>query len=75
MQERKPLSKEQIEDALEGFPEQERQVLQRRFGLHEGRSRTREEVSKEFQVTAESLRQLEAKLRHKLELPQPEQRA
>ncbi len=69
MQERKPLSKEQIEEALERFPEQERQVLQRRLGLHEGRSRTREEVCKEFQITPKSLRLLEAKLRHKLELP------
>ena len=69
MQERKPLSKEQIEEALERFPEQERQVLQRRLGLHEGRSRTQEEVCKEFQVTPEFLRQLEAKLRRKLELP------
>jgi RNA polymerase primary sigma factor len=75
MQERKPLSKEQVEEALERLPEQEYQMLQRRFGLNEGRSRTREEVSKEFQVTPESIRQLEAMLRRKLELSQPEQRS
>jgi DNA-directed RNA polymerase sigma subunit (sigma70/sigma32) len=68
MQERKPLSKEQIEEALERFPEQERQVLHRRLGLGEGRSRTPEEMSKEFQVTPEELRQLEAKLGRRLEL-------
>ncbi len=63
------LLKEQIEEVLEGLTERERKVLQLRFGLEDGRSRTLEEVGREFEVTRERIRQIEAKALRKLRYP------
>jgi RNA polymerase primary sigma factor len=63
------LLKEQVEDVLESLTERERKVLQLRFGLDDGRSRTLEEVGKEFHVTRERIRQIEAKALRKLRHP------
>ncbi len=63
------LLKEQVEDVLDSLTERERKVLQLRFGLDDGRSRTLEEVGKEFKVTRERIRQIEAKALRKLRHP------
>ncbi|MBE3564241.1 MAG: RNA polymerase sigma factor RpoD [Thermogemmatispora sp.] len=63
------LLKEQVEDVLASLTERERKVLQLRFGLDDGRSRTLEEVGKEFHVTRERIRQIEAKALRKLRHP------
>jgi RNA polymerase primary sigma factor len=63
------LLKEQVEDVLESLTERERKVLQLRFGLDDGRSRTLEEVGKEFHVTRERIRQIEAKALRRLRHP------
>ncbi|MBM3131566.1 MAG: RNA polymerase sigma factor RpoD [Chloroflexi bacterium] len=63
------LLKEQIDEVLEGLTERERKVLQLRFGLEDGRSRTLEEVGREFEVTRERIRQIEAKALRKLRYP------
>jgi RNA polymerase primary sigma factor len=63
------LLKEQIDDVLGSLTPRERQVLQLRFGLEDGRSRTLEEVGKKFQVTRERIRQIEAKALRKLRHP------
>jgi len=63
------LLKEQIEDVLSSINPRERLVLQLRFGLEDGRSRTLEEVGKEFNVTRERIRQIEAKAIRKLRHP------
>jgi RNA polymerase primary sigma factor len=63
------LLKEQVEDVLHALTERERKVLQLRFGLDDGRSRTLEEVGKEFKVTRERIRQIEAKALRKLRHP------
>lgn len=63
------LLKEQIEDVLETLTERERKVLKLRFGLEDGRARTLEEVGKEFEVTRERIRQIEAKALRKLRGP------
>jgi RNA polymerase primary sigma factor len=63
------LLKEQIDDVLSSLTPRERQVLQLRFGLEDGRSRTLEEVGKKFQVTRERIRQIEAKALRKLRHP------
>jgi RNA polymerase primary sigma factor len=63
------LLKEQIEDVLESLTPRERRVLQLRFGLEDGRSRTLEEVGREFNVTRERIRQIEAKALRKLRHP------
>src|SRR5438876_1103642 len=55
------LLKEKIKDVLETLTERERQVLEQRFGLVDGYSRTLEEVGRQFQVTRERIRQIEAK--------------
>ncbi|MBT9149072.1 MAG: RNA polymerase sigma factor SigA [Dehalococcoidia bacterium] len=60
------LLKEQIEEVLEGLTERERKVLKLRFGLEDGRGRTLEEVGREFQVTRERIRQIEAKALRRL---------
>ena len=60
------MLKEQVEGLLDRLTERERAVLSLRFGLSDGRSRTLEEVGKEFQVTRERIRQIEAKALHKL---------
>jgi RNA polymerase primary sigma factor len=63
------LLKEQIDDVLSSINPRERLVLQLRFGLEDGRSRTLEEVGKEFNVTRERIRQIEAKALRKLRHP------
>ncbi len=63
------LLKEQVESVLNGLSERERKVLQLRFGLDDGRSRTLEEVGREFKVTRERIRQIEAKALRKLRHP------
>lgn len=65
----KQLLKEQIEDVLYTLTSREQRVLQLRFGLEDGRSRTLEEVGKEFDVTRERIRQIEAKALRKLRHP------
>jgi RNA polymerase primary sigma factor len=63
------LLKEQIDDVLSTLTDREKKVLQLRFGLVDGRSRTLEEVGKEFGVTRERIRQIEAKALRKLRHP------
>jgi len=63
------LLKEQIDDVLSSLTPREQRVLQLRFGLEDGRSRTLEEVGKEFGVTRERIRQIEAKALRKLRHP------
>ena len=63
------LLKEQIEDVLCSLNEREQKVLKLRFGLEDGRARTLEEVGKEFDVTRERIRQIEAKALRKLRHP------
>jgi RNA polymerase primary sigma factor len=63
------LLKEQVEDVLASLTGRERRVLQLRFGLEDGRSRTLEEVGREFGVTRERIRQIEAKALRKLRHP------
>ena len=63
------LLKEQLTDVLATLTERERKVLRLRFGLDDGRARTLEEVGKEFNVTRERIRQIEAKALRKLRHP------
>ena len=63
------LLKEQINEELQNLTEREQKVLRLRFGLDDGRARTLEEVGKEFQVTRERIRQIEAKAIRKLRQP------
>jgi len=63
------LLKEQIDSVLSSLTLREQQVLQLRFGLEDGRSRTLEEVGKRFKVTRERIRQIEAKALRKLRHP------
>ena len=63
------LLKEQLEEVLGTLTERERKVLTLRFGLEDGRARTLEEVGKEFNVTRERIRQIEAKALRKLRHP------
>jgi RNA polymerase primary sigma factor len=65
----KQLLKEQIEDVLTTLTPREKRVLELRFGLEDGRSRTLEEVGVEFNVTRERIRQIEAKALRKLRHP------
>ena len=65
----KQLLKEQLDEVLSTLTPRERRVLQLRFGLEDGRSRTLEEVGKEFNVTRERIRQIEAKALRKLRHP------
>ena len=63
------LLKEQLVDVLNTLTEREQKVLRLRFGLDDGRARTLEEVGKEFEVTRERIRQIEAKALRKLRHP------
>jgi RNA polymerase primary sigma factor len=63
------ILKDQIGDVLRTLTPREQRVLQLRFGLEDGRSRTLEEVGKEFSVTRERIRQIEAKAIRKLRHP------
>ncbi len=63
------LLKEQLADVLDTLTPREEKVLRLRFGLEDGRSRTLEEVGKEFNVTRERIRQIEAKALRKLRHP------
>ena len=63
------LLKEQVADVLSSLTPRERKVLELRFGLEDGRSRTLEEVGREFSVTRERIRQIEAKALRKLRHP------
>ncbi len=64
------LLREQVEEILEELNERERQVLEMRFGLTDGRTHTLEEVGRAFNVTRERIRQIEAKALRKLRHPQ-----
>ena len=61
--------KEQLAEVLDTLTPREEKVLRLRFGLEDGRSRTLEEVGKEFNVTRERIRQIEAKALRKLRHP------
>ena len=63
------LLKEQVDEVLFTLTDRERRVLQLRFGLEDGRSRTLEEVGREFSVTRERIRQIEAKALRRLRHP------
>jgi RNA polymerase primary sigma factor len=65
----KELLKEQVQNALSVLTERERQVLEMRFGLQDGKDYTLEEVGKHFKVTRERIRQIEAKALRKLRHP------
>ena len=63
------LLKEQLDEVLDTLTEREQKVLRLRFGMDDGRARTLEEVGKEFDVTRERIRQIEAKALKKLRHP------
>ncbi len=63
------LLKEQIDRVLDELTPREKRVLQLRFGLKDGHTRTLEEVGQEFNVTRERIRQIEAKALRKLRHP------
>jgi RNA polymerase primary sigma factor len=63
------MLKEQMDDVLDSLSTRERRVLELRFGLEDGRQRTLEEVGREFGVTRERIRQIEAKALRKLRHP------
>ena len=63
------LLKEQLDEVLDTLTEREQYVLRLRFGMDDGRARTLEEVGKEFDVTRERIRQIEAKALRKLRHP------
>jgi RNA polymerase primary sigma factor len=63
------LLKDRLKDVLSTLTEREQQVLNLRFGLADGYSRTLEEVGKQFNVTRERIRQIEAKALRKLRHP------
>ena len=63
------MLREELANALESLTDRERQVVKLRFGLEDGRARTLEEVGKEFNVTRERIRQIEAKALRKLRHP------
>ena len=61
--------REQLSEVLDTLTPRERKVLELRFGMVDGRCRTLEEVGKEFDVTRERIRQIEAKALRKLRHP------
>ena len=63
------LLREQLDSVLDSLTDREKKVLKLRFGLEDGRQRTLEEVGKEFNVTRERIRQIEAKALRKLRHP------
>jgi RNA polymerase primary sigma factor len=63
------LLREQLNSALQKLPERERKIIQLRYGLHDGHYRTLEEVGREFGITRERIRQIEAKVLRKLRHP------
>ena len=63
------LFRSQLDDVLDTLTEREQKVLRLRFGMNDGRARTLEEVGKEFDVTRERIRQIEAKALRKLRHP------
>ena len=63
------LLQEQLDEVMQTLTDREKKVLALRFGLEDGRSRTLEEVGKEFHVTRERIRQIEAKALRKLRHP------
>ena len=63
------LLKEQLDEVLDTLTEREQKVLRLRFGMNDGRARTLEEVGREFDVTRERIRQIEAKALRKLRNP------
>ncbi len=63
------LLKEQLDDVLDTLTDREKRILELRFGIKDGRNRTLEEVGKEFGVTRERIRQIEAKALRKLRHP------
>ncbi|MCD7862567.1 MAG: RNA polymerase sigma factor RpoD [Lachnospiraceae bacterium] len=63
------MLKEQLDEVLQTLTEREQKVLRLRFGLDDGKARTLEEVGKEFNVTRERIRQIEAKALRKLRHP------
>lgn len=63
------MLREELANALESLTDRERQVVKLRFGLEDGRARTLEEVGREFNVTRERIRQIEAKALRKLRHP------
>ena len=63
------MLREQLDEILDTLTDRERKVLTLRFGLIDGRARTLEEVGKEFNVTRERIRQIEAKALRKLRHP------
>jgi RNA polymerase primary sigma factor len=63
------MLREQVQSALTSLSEREREVLELRFGLKDGKDHTLEEVSRFFEVTRERIRQIEAKALRKLRHP------
>ena len=63
------MLRDRIKDVLDTLNEREREVLEQRFGLVDGYSRTLDEVGKQFQVTRERIRQIEAKALRKMRHP------
>ena len=63
------MLKEQLVDVLSTLTDREQKVLKLRYGLGDGRARTLEEVGREFDVTRERIRQIEAKALRKLRHP------
>ena len=63
------LLRERLNEVLSTLTERERKILELRFGLHDGYARTLEEVGKQFKVTRERIRQIEAKALRKLRHP------
>jgi RNA polymerase primary sigma factor len=63
------ILREQIDIVLQKLPERERRIIQLRYGLYDGQYRTLEEVGREFGITRERIRQIEARVLRKLRHP------